>query len=48
MACPDRFPFSHGEKHPDPKPGLDLDPDKLKFLCFIRFAFFLSFLVCKS
>ena len=28
-TCPGSLPSSHGEKHPDPKSGRDLDPDKL-------------------
>ena len=28
-ACPGSFPSSHGEKHPNPKLGWDLDLDKL-------------------
>ena len=28
MACPGSFPSSHGESHPDPMLGRDLDPDK--------------------
>ena len=28
MACSGSFPSSRGEKHPDPKSGQDLDPDK--------------------
>ena len=28
MACNGSFPSSRGEKHPDPKSGRDLDPDK--------------------
>ena len=29
MACPVSFPLSRGEKHPDPKSGQEVDPDKL-------------------
>ena len=28
MACSGSFLSSHGEKHPEPKSGRDLDPDK--------------------
>ena len=28
MDCHDKFPSGHGEKHPDPKSGRDLDQDK--------------------
>ena len=29
MACLGSFPFSYGEKHPTPKSGHEVDPDKL-------------------
>ena len=28
MACPDSFPSSYGEKHPDLKSDREIDPDK--------------------
>ena len=29
MACPGSCPSSHGKRHPDPKSGWEIEPDKL-------------------